>query len=164
MAWRMITGVLAALSLVGAAEAAPPSYPLTCRGGPAMRIMVNHDVNSAGIPGATAMFLYFKPAAGAGSAAPPGPGECAWADRAFRPGEPKVLWIKSSRIQFAFQVLGSGQIVRDTTGPRLNVEGATHSPEAGGWDSIVKAVLTGQPFTVQAASSGSVLAITHIGP
>jgi hypothetical protein len=132
-----------------------------------MRIVVNHDVSSAGIPGATAMFLYFKAGSTPGSVAKPHPGECTWIDRVFRPGEPTAMWIKSPRIQFAFQVLGSGQVVRDTTGLRLNVEGATLSSEASGWQSIVKAVLTGQPFTVEVYNSGGaspIMVITRIGP
>ena len=56
-----------------AARAEPPSYPLLCHGGPTMRIMENHDVNGAGVPGATAMFVYFRAGNAPGSAHPPGP-------------------------------------------------------------------------------------------
>jgi hypothetical protein len=146
-----------------AAMAEPPSYPMVCRGGPMMRIMVNHDVNGAGIPGATAMFVYFNKAPTGASMAPPPPGSCAWLDRPLNAAEPAVLWIKSPEIAFAFQVLGNGQVVHDTTGPRLNVEGATISPEAHRWDSIVRAVMTGGTFEVHAYNSGgSVMVITSV--
>ena len=69
---------IAVLTVVGAtssaAFAAPPSYPLLCRGGPGMRIMTNHDVDASGIPGATAMSIYFTPSSQAGSVREPGPG------------------------------------------------------------------------------------------
>lgn len=146
-----------------AALADPPSYPMLCRGGPGMRIMVNHDVDGAGIPGATAMFLYFHKAPAAASAMPPPPGSCAWMDRPLNAAEPGVLWIKSPNIAFAFQVWGNGTVAHDTTGPRLNVEGATLSPEAQKWDSIVRAAMTGGTFTVHAYNSGgSVMAITSV--
>ena len=133
-----------------------------------MRIVENHDVNGAGIPGATAMSVYFRQATAPGSARPPGPGECTWMDRtlndAGHSGEPTVFWIKSANIQFAFQVMGSGQIVRDTTGPRLNVEGSTISPEARDWDTIVRSIMTGGLFTVQVYNSNGVMVVTRVGP
>lgn len=97
--------ILSALCMTSsAALAEPPTYPLLCRGGSSMRIMTNHDVNASGIPGATAMFIYFKPSSQPGSGAKPKPGECVWLDRTFRPGEPEVMWIKSPNVEFAFQV------------------------------------------------------------
>jgi hypothetical protein len=146
-----------------AALADPPSYPMLCRGGPGMRIVVNHDVTGAGIPGKTAMFIYFHKAPAAASAMPPPPGSCAWMDRPLNAAEPGVLWIKAPFIAFAFQVYGNGTVVHDATGPRLNVEGATLAPEAQKWDSIVRAVMTGGTFTVHAYNSGgSVMAITSV--
>ena len=168
---HMAVGVFAALLVTASAQAAPPSYPLLCRGGPSMRIVENHDVNGAGIPGATAMFVYFTAGRTAGSVSPPGPGECTWMDRtlsdAGHRGEPTVLWIKSPNVQFAFQVMGSGQVVSDTTGPRLNVEGSTISPEAHDWETVVRGIMTGQLFTVQVYNSqgpSAVMVITHVGP
>ncbi len=150
------------------AQAEPPSYPLLCHGGPSMRIVENHDVNGAGIPGATAMFVYFRQGTAPGSAHAPGSGECTWMDRTLNdgghPNEPLVFWIKSSNIQFAFQVMGSGQIVRDTTGPRLNVEGSTISLEAHDWETIVRSVMTGEIFTVNVYNSNGVMVVTHVGP
>ncbi len=158
---------LAALATTGA-RAEPPSYPLLCHGGPAMRIMENHDVNGAGIPGATAMFVYFKQGSAPGSAHPPGAGECTWMDRtlndAGHPNEPLVFWIKSPNVQFAFQIMGSGQVVRDSTGPRLNVEGSTLSAEARDWETIVHGVMTGGIFTVNVYNSNGVMVVTHVGP
>jgi len=132
-----------------------------------MKIMVNHDVDSHGIPGATAMFVYFDKAAQAGSVDRPHRGECTWMDRTINAGEPAVMWIKSPNIEFAFQVMGNGRVVTDTTGPRLNVEGTSWSAEARDWDKIVKAVLTGGMFTVQVYNSGgssAVMVITRVDP
>lgn len=149
-----------ALFVAASAANAQPAYWLTCQGGPGMKITTNHDVDSAGRPGATAMFVYFQAAP---TAARPGPGQCVWLDRTFRPGEPQVLWIKSPNIEFAFQVMGDGTIVRDSGGPRLNVEGTRNSEEARKWDRIVRAVMTGQPFQVKVYNSGNrVMVITDV--
>ena len=154
-------GALAAC--MTAALADPPSYPMICRGGPGMRIVVNHDVDTAGMPGATAMTVYFHKAPLAANTAPPPPGSCAWKDRPLNAAEPAALWIKSPNIAFAFQVWGNGTVAHDTTGPRLNVEGATVSAEAGNWQRIVRAVMTGGGFEVLAYNSGgSVMVITAV--
>lgn len=161
-----ITTVLAALCMIpiGSFAADPPSYPLLCHGGPGMRIVTNHDVDSAGVPGATAMFIYFKSSAKPGSVQKPGAGECVWLDRTFRPGEPQVMWIKSPRIEFAFQVMGDGRIAVDATGPRLNVEGTKWSAEAKNWQYLVDGVMRGQIFTAHVYNSNGVMVITHVGP
>ena len=163
---------LAALTLgasmvatVTTASAEPPSYPLLCRGGGNMKIMVNHDVDGAGNPGATAMTVFFKAAGVAGSIMAPPPGYCVWMDRTFRPGEPENMWIRSSNIEFAFQVQGNGRVVYDTTGARVNVEGAHISPEAQAWDTVVRGVMNGGLFTVQVYNeSGRTMVITRVGP
>ena len=162
-----IAAVLAALCTISAAALAadPPSYPLLCHGGPGMKIMTNHDVDGAGIPGATAMFIYFTPSSSPGSVRQPGPGECVWLDRTFRAGEPAVMWIKSPRVEFAFQVMGDGRVVTDTTGPRLNVEGTAQSAEARDWQYLVDGVLRGQIFTAHVYNSeGRVMVVTRVGP
>jgi hypothetical protein len=162
----VLSSVLFVCAFAGAAQA-QTSYPLLCRGGPAMRIMTAHDVDGRGIPGATAMYIYFNAGAGAGSLVPPGPGQCTWMDRTLNPDEPKVMWVKSPNIEFAFQVMGNGQVVSDATGPRLNVEGSAWSGEARDWDSVVRGVMTGQLFTVQVYNSGGaspVMVITRFGP
>lgn len=169
MNWKL--GLAAASMAAGmtvaatTASAEPPSYPLLCRGGGNMKIMVNHDVDGAGRPGATAMTIFFRSAGVAGGVMAPPPGHCVWMDRTFRPGEPENMWIRSSNIEFAFQVTGNGRVVNDGTGPRLNVEGAHISPEAQAWDSVVRSVMTGNLFTVQVYNeSGRTMVITRIGP
>jgi hypothetical protein len=158
----MAAGMMAAATT---ASAEPPSYPLLCRGGGNMRIMVNHDVDGAGRPGATAMTIFFTPAGMAGGVAPPPPGHCTWMDRTLNGAEPANMWIRSPNIEFAFQVTGNGRVVNDGTGPRLNVEGAHISPEAQAWDSVVRAVMTGGLFTVQVYNeSGRTMVITRVGP
>jgi hypothetical protein len=169
MKWKLS---LAALSMAAGmitaattASAEPPSYPLLCRGGGNMKIMVNHDVDGAGRPGATHMTVFFRAAGVAGSVMPPPPGHCVWMDRTFRPGEPENMWIKSPNIEFAFQVTGNGRVVYDTTGARVNVEGAHVSPEAQAWDTVVKGVMNRQLFTVQVYNeSGRTMVITRVGP
>lgn len=150
--------LVCSVSILAAGQ--PPSYPLVCRGGPEMRIMVNHDVDSAGIPGAAAMFIYFKPAARANS---PQPGECVWVDRTFRPGEPAVMWIRAPHVEFAFQVYGDGRVVRDGSGIRLSPEG--NSPEAQKWRYLTNGVLDGRQFTAHVYNdNGRVMVITSVGP
>lgn len=167
MKFLRIATVLAALSTISSAifAADPPSYPLLCHGGPGMRIMTNHDVDGAGIPGATAMFIYFTPGSKPGSVQQPGPGECVWLDRTLSAGEPAVLWIRSPRIEFAFQVMGDGRIATDSTGPRLNVEGTAQSAEAKDWQYLVDGVMQGQIFTAHVYNSdGRVMVVTRVRP
>lgn len=153
------------LTTAGAALAEPTSYPLLCQGGPGMRIVTNHDVSGAGIPGATTMSIYFKPASQPLSTSKPQPGECVWLDRSFRPGEPAVLWMKSPKIEFAFQVMGNGRVVVDANGPRLNIEGTKWSAEAREWQYLVDGVMKGQLFTAHVYNAGGrVLSVTKVGP
>jgi hypothetical protein len=147
-------------SVSAPANADPPSYRLDCMGGPSMRIMTNHDVPSPGDVGAIAMTIFFTAAPVAGS---PGPGQCVWVDRAFRPGEPQSLWFRSANIEFAFQVTGDGRVVRDTTGARINAEGMT--PEASNWSRVVAAVMDGRPFAVMVYNADNrVMNVTEILP
>jgi hypothetical protein len=162
---KTFSQVLCALALAAAsltapspAQADPPSYRLNCMGGPGMRIVTNHDVPSPGHVGAIAMWIYFTAAP---VAARPGPGQCTWVDRTFRPGEPQVLWIRSNDIEFAFQITGDGRVVRDATGPRVNAEGMT--AESASWDRVVQGVLNGRPFSVMAYNvDNRVMNITSI--
>jgi hypothetical protein len=152
--------LVAADLLVAAPASAQPSYRLNCRGGPSMRIVTNHDVPSPGHVGAIAMTISFQ--AGAIPALP-GPGQCVWMDRGFRPGEPQQLWFRSETIEFAFQIDGHGRVVRDATGPRLNAEGMT--AEAADWSRVVAAVLNGGAFAVEAYNvEGRVMNVTAILP
>ncbi len=147
-----------ASSCLFASSAFAESYPLICRGGPSMRIVVNHDVPDGVHTGATAMTVYFHPAA---TAASPAPGECVWMDRTFRAGEPANFWIKND-VEFAFQVNGNGRLSHDGSGWRLNPEGS--GPAAHDWATIVDGVLNGGTFTVQVYNAGSTMAVTSVGP
>ena len=159
-----IAVIATAWALTSTSIAAPKSYPLLCKGGPGMKIMVNHDVNGAGIPGDAAMFIHFTPASAPGSERKPNPGQCVWLDRTFRSGEPAVLWIKSPTIKFAFQVKGDGRIVVDTRGPRLSVEGSTRSAEAKKWQYLIDGVMRGRLFTAQVYNAGGrVMSVTGVG-
>ena len=165
---KVVAGLSLAVGMVAfsnIAAAEPPSYPLLCRGGGNMRLAVNHDMDSGGVPGATHMRVHFTPAAVAGSVSPPPPGHCVWMDRTFRPGEPSVMWTKSPNVEFMFQVLGNGRVVIDGTGPRMSVEGTDRSIVAGEWNYIVRSVMTGGLFTVQVYNEGgSTMVITRVGP
>jgi hypothetical protein len=65
-----------------ASAIAQESFPMVCRGGGGMRA----EIQANGT-----MRMFFTPAAQAANIAPPGPGQCIWLDRSFRPGEPAVL-------------------------------------------------------------------------
>jgi hypothetical protein len=140
------------------AMAEPPSYPLICRGGPGMRIMTAHDVPDGVRTGDNSMTVFFRAAR---AAANPGPGECVWMDRTFRPGEPENFYLKGP-VEFAFQVYGNGRVNRDGSGWRLNPEG--NGPQARDWKTIVDGVMNGGVFTVQVYNAGSVMAVTRVGP
>lgn len=144
---------------VTAAMAEPTSYPLVCRGGPSMRIMVNHDVPDGVNTGATAMTVFFQAAATPGN---PLPGQCVWMDRTLSPGEPQSFKLKGN-VEFAFQVTGDGRLHRDTTGWRLNPEG--RGLEANNWRQVVNGVLNGGLFTVQVYNAeGRTMIVTRVGP
>jgi len=154
-----LCAALAAACLCTTSAYADPSYPLICHGGPGMKIMVNHDVPDGVHTGATHMTVFFHPAA---TPASPGPGECVWMDRTFRPGEPTNLWL-SGDVEFAVQVNANGKVVRDSSGWRLNPEGS--SPAAHDWATVVNGVLEGGTFTVQVYNSGGrTMVVTSVGP
>jgi hypothetical protein len=64
-----------------AAFAQQGGYPMICRGGGAMKL---------GIFAGTVIVRFEPTEVGAG-VAPPGPGQCGWLDRGYRPGEPASL-------------------------------------------------------------------------
>jgi hypothetical protein len=154
----LASSAFAAACLMATAASAAPSYPLICKGGPSMRIMVNHDVPDGVHTGATHMTVFFHAAA---TAASPGAGECVWMDRTFRSGEPENFQITGD-VEFAFQVRGNGKIATDTTGWRLNPEGS--GGPAHDWKTIVDGVLNGGTFTVQVYNAGSAMIVTGVGP
>jgi hypothetical protein len=128
-----------------------------------MRIMVAHDVDADGNPGATSMWIYFKAASRPGSAAQPQAGECTWMDRTLSSGEPTSLFVHAPHVEFAFQVEGDGRVSRDASGIRLDPEG--NSPEAQKWRYLTDGVLKGKLFTVKAYNaSGRVLVVTSVEP
>jgi len=128
-----------------------------------MRIMVAHDVDADGNPGATSMWIYFKAAVRPGSAAQPQAGECTWMDRTLKAGEPNALFIHAPHLEFAVQVEGDGRLSRDASGIRFNPEG--NSDEAQKWRSMTDGVLKGALFTLKAYNaSGRVLVVTSVGP
>ncbi len=149
-----------ALAAPAAAED-PPSYTLFCRGGPSMDVSVSHDVGSDGALGRTHFRLYFDRAAQRGGGSPPGPGQCAWIDRPLNNAEPTTLWMAHDGVELTFGVRGDGAIAADANGPRMYAEGL--EPAAGDLSFLMRQVLTGQLFTVQAYNAeGRVLVITRV--
>ena len=63
-------------------EVRPPGYPLVCRGGPSLEIVIWPDSSNIGFK-----FVRGTKPAGEGLA----PGECSWIDRAVNAGEPSRL-------------------------------------------------------------------------
>jgi hypothetical protein len=63
-------------------EVRPPSYPLVCRGGPSLEIVIWPDSRNIGFK-----FVRGTKPAGEGLA----PGECSWIDRRMNAGEPSRL-------------------------------------------------------------------------
>lgn len=61
---------------------APAGYAITCTGGGNMTAQASSD---------GFLRILFDAAAQGSAAAAPQPGQCAWADRGFRPGEPQML-------------------------------------------------------------------------
>jgi hypothetical protein len=56
-------------------------YPMVCHGGGAMKAEIL----------AGTIIVRFEPTAVGVGVAPPGPGQCGWLDRGYRPGEPTSL-------------------------------------------------------------------------
>lgn len=82
-----------ALGIWSGSPSAQTSYPLVCRGRANMNVFVSRGYTSA-TPGSRygwAVTVSFDGASRSAVISPPGPGECAWLDRGFRPGEPKQL-------------------------------------------------------------------------
>jgi len=74
-----------AVGIVSIASAAAfgqqAGYPMVCRGGGAMKAEIF----------AGAIIVRFEPTDVGVGVAPPGPGQCGWLDRGWRPGEPASL-------------------------------------------------------------------------
>jgi hypothetical protein len=66
----------------------PPGGVLSCQGGGGMQVTGKSE---------TGEFIVFTPAAQPASTAPPGPGQCAWADRLFAANEQHRLAVTSTK-------------------------------------------------------------------
>ncbi|HRK70898.1 MAG TPA: hypothetical protein PLA85_04890 [Micropepsaceae bacterium] len=149
---------LAALAVLPAtASAEPQSYPLYCKGGPTMRMVVSHDLPDGVNTGTTHMTVYFRAASVAGA---PGESECTWGDRTFRDGEPTNFSL-SGNFEFAMQVMGNGSLARDPNW-RFAPEGS--GPDATNVGQIVSAIFNRQLFVLQVYSEGGTMKITRVGP
>ncbi len=72
-------------------QPAVQGYVLRCQGGPGM---------AATRAGDGSIRISFTPTTGGTASTPPGPGQCGWLDRGFRPGEPAMLLIAGDAIGF----------------------------------------------------------------
>ncbi len=114
------------------AQAAPRSYPMTCRGGGQMRSRVIMHKNGR----ATLAIRFQKGTAGAGTRAPSA-GQCTWIDRGMRPGEPRVLKLWISNVASIKFYCRQG---------RCRFAGSTNR----NLNYLMKAVQNGSPFQVHA--------------
>jgi hypothetical protein len=76
----LAVGVLSMASAT-VASAQPVGYPMVCHGGGAMKAEIFTNT----------IIVHFEPADVGVGVAPPGPGQCGWLDRGYRPGEPASL-------------------------------------------------------------------------
>jgi len=88
------------------ADSRAKSYPLMCRGGSAMNGSISHS----------RIYVRFLGAKQGVSVRPPQPGECAWLDRGFLPGEPQVfIWYPSDTIGLSID-FGNNEVNKISAG------------------------------------------------
>jgi hypothetical protein len=122
-ALRTALFVAVSLGSVAAAAASTPPGILSCQGGGGMRMTIATQ---------DGVFIAFTPAAQPANAAPPGPGECAWADRPFAPGEALGTFIMVKAIANA-QVVDSTPL---SPGPTDDGAGGGGDATADGGDAL----------------------------
>jgi hypothetical protein len=129
------------LTAAGAVHA--QSYPLVCKAGPTMKLVVgfNNGHNIASI--------YFKPS-GQSAAAGVAPGFCAWSDRGWRQGEPTNLFIADAGHVVATFQNGAYSNVQFTRADIRNLEGITRN--------------SGQTFVFQVRAQGNSMTVDRVGP
>jgi len=144
----VILFLFAACLMPAAGWSAGKSYPMVCRGGGSMWVESWRN----GIQ------IHFRGASAGSSQRQPGPGECAWLDRGFRPGEPTMLtWYPRSIDTFIVKINSRGTV----TG--YDIRGGA----AGNYRYLLDNALRGSVFYVHAyRPTGAVpqLRITRIGP
>jgi hypothetical protein len=69
------------VSIASVAALGEQGYPMVCRGGGGMNAEIFGGV----------IIVHFEPTDVGVGVAPPGPGQCGWLDRGYRPGEPATL-------------------------------------------------------------------------
>ncbi len=156
---RRTTRLFATLAIVlGAVTAAaragtPPSYPLMCRGGGDMWLAISDN----------RVHIEFRGARRGANVAPPGPGECAWLDRGFRPGEANYGGLSPGRSILVLRDYGLRDLlsVRIRRG-RVEVQAPPGSPLG----RLIEAVRAGRVFNLHAyrhERSGAFI-VTRLGP
>lgn len=152
---RLTSLLLLALPTRGATDP-PPSYPLLCRGGGAMRLELH------GARDGTLLFLHFDRAELPVSQRRPAAGTCGWVDRVLNDDEPTTMW-DMAHMSYANVLFG--------TDGRLQAIG--YQPQ-GDADSLARVrhlideARNGREFTVhvrrQDLPSRRVFAIERLGP
>lgn len=130
------------------------SYPMVCRGGGNMTAMYVCGSDEA------ILQISFERSPYADNDRHPGPGQCAWLDRALSPEEELTLWYKSKKNKIT-----NLAIKKDT------IEVMRYEGNEGGRELqyLVDAVQKGQLFNIQALRAkhpwgAPYLKITRVGP
>ena len=126
----------------------PTSYPMVCRGGPNMFV----SAKASNTPGAhVVVTISFRPAATGANQRMPAGGECAWADRALRPNEPRKLMLVDEGASFLETRCTQGQC-------RLRTSSGTTS-------QLLQWAIGGYPFQVSVYNDNQGhLRIIRVGP
>lgn len=154
-AW--LGGMLAAALAVPPAQAQPQSYPLVCRGGGSL-FQLNIDVGRSDKSNLT---ISFKGASAGASARAPQRGECAWLDRGWRSGEPRVMTWAGDLENLGLAFSPNGRL--------SSIDAQRAGPQGAQLKYLLDALRNGTAFQVHAyrdtARSGeSFLRITRVGP
>jgi hypothetical protein len=129
-----------------------PSYPLACNGGGNMKV----SVLSRGHQGRTTFVVEFVRAPQGANARAPGPGECAWLDRAVAPEEPNRLYMSMRGVLVDITLDGQQRLVNWSAGnlPLSSGVSVTESSSiavsASVADRLLDDVLRGRPFGLRA--------------
>ncbi len=140
------TLALAGGLMLGSHAEAANDYVLMCNPGQQMQAVAGQRVSTQ----EAFATLTFRPASKGAAARAPRSGECAWSDRAFRPGEPNKLMYRDN-----------GKWVQSLCSSR----GCSFRTNSRGIKTMMDAVKGGRPFVVRAYNDrrGNMV-ITRFGP
>jgi hypothetical protein len=140
------------VGLGSASSAEPTSYPLICKGGPDMRVFIEHIYPPRPRVELTVSFRWSSRAA---SRTPPAAGECAWLDRGGRASEPPRFRVEFREF-IAITINGRGEVVD------LRRIGAGGRDDPG--ITLINDIMAGRIFYLHAYAEGGRLKVTRLGP